>query len=189
MGAKRGVSPSNAPSCRGRGQVSYWAALRSGRVGGRHSALRKGTLAYSLLALSRERAARPRSPTCLALLQKRGSQCIWDLVHSGAAPAPHGLFVQCARPHSRKLTVGTKQGTAFASGVLRPWPSALWPLRPSSRLSPKPSWGTSGNSHAPGQTHQRGDTWLQNGGGRKLCLGTVTCLIHSLVAKYRGVSD
>lgn len=125
-----------------------------------------------------------RDPTCLALLQRRGSQCIWDLVHSGAAPAPHGLFVQCARPHSRKLTVGTKQRAAFASGVLQPWPSALWPSPPSSRLSPKPSWGTSGNSHPPGQTYQRGDTWLQNGGGRKLRLGTSTCPIHSLVAKY-----
>lgn len=90
--------------------------------------------------------------TCLAILQRRGSQHIWEPVNGKAAPTPRGV----SWSHVHKTTLQETDGRGKVRCGLCIWSPATvavaaWPSWASSRPSPKPSWE---NGHTPGQTEQ-----------------------------------
>lgn len=103
--------------------------------------------------------------TCLAILQRRGSQHIWEPVNGKAAPTPRGSpGPMYTRPHSRKQMAGSKYGAASASGVLQPWPwqPGLRGLHPGRAQSRHEKTATLLGKQS---SEEREAMWLQSGGG------------------------
>lgn len=110
-------------------------------------------------------------------------------VHLGPGPQQSsGLSVPCVQgcgPGNRWWHQSTARLLHLESCDLGPLRSGLRGRRPGPAQST--CRGPQERAMLLGE-HRWGDTWLRNGGGRKLCLGAGTCPIHGLVAKYRRVS-
>lgn len=171
--------------------VSYGAAAQGG-VGRSKGALSKGTRPISYW-LSPKSEPRDLVPPAL------GHRLVL-LLHEGEAPGAFGTRSTAEQRLSRGLSVPCVQGCGpgnrwwhqstarllhLESCDLGPLRSGLRGRRPGPAQSP--CRGPQERAMLLGE-HRWGDTWLRNGGGRKLCLGAGTCPIHGLVAKYRRVS-